>query len=434
MQRAFRLGLGVRAAALAAALIGFAFAARADERERQVADLVNAAAEELRIADGLRANVARKRDIDARNAAVEADNKAHNLKIAEEKQFCSGSHFQTEYNQRKGICDGLEREGAARLRDIAARRSALDAEDAARLNDAASLRAAYQANQQRVKATVDALVRDATLSAMWAPCAGLPNLPARSKCLDDAWASAAAAAAKGEQDEFDRMNAAWLARQEAQVRAAAASDARWRKAILDAIDKATVPSPYIGPATLADAKPGDVLLLVPEQGFSPTRLIPPADWIYRVAEHWRSGETFREAIQTPTAPVSHAVTMVKAVNGQMLFLDHTHLGMKILTKADFEAKYSHRGMYVARPTTPVDGRALWDAASRAARFTSTTGKSGYGVGCDRKVCSTTAGLLVAQSTGVSLDNHRFGPIDVTPGDFFDNEASGKYFVVTPIAH
>ena len=105
-------------------------------------------------------------------------------------------------------------------------------------------------------------------------------------------------------------------------------------------------------------------------------------------------------------------------------------GSRILTLADFEKKYGMRGMFMARPSEPVDGRVLWQAARDAALKR----KSDYGVVGEKVVCSERAGMAVAKATGISTGNHRFGPIDITPGDYFDPQASGKYFVITPLAH
>ena len=50
----------------------------------------------------------------------------------------------------------------------------------------------------------------------------------------------------------------------------------------------------------------------------------------------------------------------------------------------------------------------------------------------RVVCSERAGIAVAKATGLDLQTRRLGPIDITPGDFFDAQSVGKYFVVSPL--
>lgn len=230
---------------------------------------------------------------------------------------------------------------------------------------------------------------------------------------------------QAEQDELDRMNAAWLRRQQEQIRAAAAANASWRQKIEAAIDSIEVPSP----PTLTQAQPGDVLLLTPEGGLSWNRLVPSGDHIYRAAMYLASGEAFH-ATHIPTAPVSHGLVVVKSVKGQLFFLDHTLPGSRILTLADFERKYGSRGIYLARPQALVDGRALWQFARRAALDR----HSDFGVGSSQVVCTGKCGIAVAIATGLPVGNKRLGPIDLTPGDFFDEQASGKYFVLMPLSH
>lgn len=396
--------------------------------ERLLANLGQIVGEERRVVESLRANVALKRAIDEQNAALNDETAQFNHRANETNAFCSGTYPEPEYSRRKAICAQRNAALENQPKALAARRAELDAKDAARAEEGKSIKASYDSLQQRVKTIEDALASNTAFAPIRAPCAGQSSLSARSKCLNDGWAAAAALAAKAEQDEFDRMNAAWLRKQEVQIHAAVERDARWRREILSAIEQLRVPVPDLRPTTLADAQPGDVLLLVPEAGFAPTRLIPPADWIYRVAEHWASGDTFRESIRTPMAPVSHAVTVVKSVNGHLLFLDQTLEGSRILSRADFERKYGMRGSFMARPSSLVDGRQLWQAARSAAL----RGKSDYGIFGDKVVCTEKAGLAVAVATGLSLTNHRFGPIDITPGDFFDERANGKYFIITPV--
>ena len=124
--------------------------------------------------------------------------------------------------------------------------------------------------------------------------------------------------------------------------------------------------------------------------------------------------------------MSHALTFVKEVGGTFLFLDHTSEGTRILDDRTFLAEYGAREMYVARPHAIVDGRALWQEARAAALRPA----SDYGLLGDDVVCSERAGIAVARVTGTEPDR-RLGPVDITPGDFFDTEgATGKHFSVT----
>jgi hypothetical protein len=89
---------------------------------------------------------------------------------------------------------------------------------------------------------------------------------------------------------------------------------------------------------------------------------------------------------------------------------------------------------IAKPQAKVDGRALWEAAREAALKS----ESDYGLFGDKLVCSERAAVVVAKATGTAMhrENHGFGiygPIDITPADFFDEKHVGKYFLVSTYA-
>lgn len=229
-------------------------------------------------------------------------------------------------------------------------------------------------------------------------------------------------AVKGEQDEFDAMNQAWLRNQADLIRQRAESDRAWQLALLKSFRDTKVPLPE-PPTSFNDLVPGDVILFEPESGWN--ALIPPVDYLYRVAEDLASGNV-HAAIQRQSAPVSHALTFVKRTNGVLLFLDHTYEGSRMIDAHQLAIKYKNRTSYIARPVTVPDGRLLWSAAREAALQQ----KSHFGIGPGRRVCSDQVCVLITKSTAMDPDNHRLGPIDVTPGDFFDDKATGKYFIVS----
>jgi hypothetical protein len=227
-----------------------------------------------------------------------------------------------------------------------------------------------------------------------------------------------------EQDEFDRMNAAWMRAQERLIREAVAHDSKWRSAVLVSLQSGAPPDPDARPKAIADVLPGDILLFEPE-GWSV--IIPPLDRFYRAAEELARGKVFA-AIAQEKEPVAHAIAVVKRINGVTLFLDDTHVGSRILDQKQLERLYANRKIYVARPQTVVDGKQLWETASAAAL----TRKSDFGVSPGKLVCSEKCAIAVAKATGLDLQTHRLGPIDITPGDFFDSQSVGKYFVVSPL--
>jgi hypothetical protein len=231
-----------------------------------------------------------------------------------------------------------------------------------------------------------------------------------------------------EQDEFDRMNDVWMQRQQVRIQEAAQRDNAWTTEVLQSIQQTQVPVPNLHrPRKLEDLRPGDILLVTPEGTLSKT--IVSADLLIRSANHLSRGEISR-AVQAEKAPVSHALTFVKSVGNKQLFLDHRKKeGSRILDQAQLRHRYGHRGIYVARPQMVVDGRQLWQAAREAALKK----KSDFGLFGEDVVCSERAALAVAKATGgQSLAEHRLGPVDITPGDFFDREGPGKYFIVSPL--
>ena len=281
--------------------------------------------------------------------------------------------------------------------------------------DAAAV-AAYNARADQLNAEKNAIV--AKLSAL----AGEQD---RLKTRNAAIEAAAREAVAREQDEFDRMNAAWLRKQEQLIRESVAADAARRAAVLASIRRIEVPPPHLQPRTLDDLRPGDILLFEPESGWN--QVIPPADYFYRVASDFARGDV-HAAIGRRPAPVSHALTFIRQVNGVQLFLDHTHEGSRVLDRRELTRKYHTRKTYVARPETAPDGRQLWAAAREAGLRKGAF----FGVLPGQQVCSERACAVLAKGSPATPAGTRLGIVDVTPGDFFDSQAMGKYFVVSPI--
>jgi hypothetical protein len=234
-----------------------------------------------------------------------------------------------------------------------------------------------------------------------------------------------------EQDEFEKMNAAWLERQREFIKQAANQDKKWKNDVLASIKAIRVPSPVFTPKTLEDLHPGDILLIAPDDSLK-SQGIARVDALYRAIDYFSSGKVSKP--EWKKGRVSHAMAVVKAVNGEILFLDHTGSGegSRILNKEDYLRKYGERGMFVARPQAKVDGRELWEAAREAALKK----KSDYGLFGEDAVCSERAAIAVAKATRLPLqeEHHRLGkrlgPVDITPNDFFDSEHAGKYFLIS----
>lgn len=239
--------------------------------------------------------------------------------------------------------------------------------------------------------------------------------------------------AQKEQEEFDKMNAAWLKRQQEYIRQAAQQDKRWKSEVVASIKAIRVPSPIFTPKRLDDLSPGDILLVAPDSSLTAKSIIS-GDPLYRALDYFSGGSVAKPELKK--GRVSHALAVVKAVNGEILFLDHTLTdgGSRILNREQYLKKYGDRGIYVARPQAKVDGRELWQAAREAAL----SKNGGYGLTGKNVVCSERAAIAVARATRLPLQtqHHRIGkflgPIDITPSDFFDGSHTGKYFLVSTI--
>lgn len=233
-----------------------------------------------------------------------------------------------------------------------------------------------------------------------------------------------------EQDEFDNMNAAWLRKQQDLIRQAVEQDKKWKNEVLASIKRIKVPSPVFRPKTFDDLHLGDILLIAPDDSLK-AKAISVADPLYRAIDYFSAGDVSAPDLEKEQA--SHAITFVRTVNGEMLFLDHTSDGSRILNKEDYIRQYGGRAAYIARPQTKADGRVLWEEARNAALQK----KSDYGFfGKNNVVCSERAAIAVAKATGltVSKEGHRMGkflgPVDITPNDFFDDKHVGKYFLIS----
>jgi len=237
-------------------------------------------------------------------------------------------------------------------------------------------------------------------------------------------------AAQAEQHALETNPKGWLAQRATAVRAAVVANAQWTKALVAAIREGGAPEPRYQITRLSALSAGDVILVAPED---PRRsvadaalggAIQKADLLVRSASDLASGRAFQSAQRV--APVSHALTFVRSVQGKLLFLDHTSEGSRVLDEREFLRHYGAREMYVARPEAVVDGRVLWTEARRAAVLH----RSDYGLFGSDVVCSERAGIAVARAAGLALGD-RLGPVDITPGDFFDRTGNaGKHFAIT----
>jgi len=231
-----------------------------------------------------------------------------------------------------------------------------------------------------------------------------------------------------EQEALDRKRAEWLNNQQALIRQSVVQDSQWRKEVLASIKARRVPNLATRPKELDDLRPGDVLLIGPDDSAT-AWAIKNLDPLYRALDYFAAGNVSAPELKQGRA--THVLTFIKRVNGTMLFLDHTLEGSRVLNEEGLMRQYGDRLAYIAKPQAKVNGRTLWEAAREAALKK----ESDYGVFGKSVVCSERAAIAIAKATGQRMDkeNHAFGvwgPIDVTPSDFFDQKHVGKFFLVS----
>ena len=232
--------------------------------------------------------------------------------------------------------------------------------------------------------------------------------------------------------EFFQEPIGWYERQALRVRHAVFLNKKWTGEVLKAIDGLTPLPPTAKVTRLSALSPGDVLLIAPmplqhdPKEYVKGELISFGDYGLRAITAFADGGLAKSS-GVQRADISHQVTFVRNADGHMIFLDHDMKGTRIVDEVAFLKEYGAREMLVARPQDVVDGRMLWSAASILA--SKKTG--GYGVTGTKVVCSELSGIAVARATGVDYSAGNIGPIDVTPGDFYDKRGNvGKHFVVT----
>lgn len=262
---------------------------------------------------------------------------------------------------------------------------------------------------------------------------GVPPAPGTGLALKPATpasptATAISDPARREQQHFDQARSEWLRKQQQLIRQSVAQEDKWRKEVLTSIRTKQVPRPVTRPKELDALRPGDVLLIGPDQS-AIAWTIKNLDPLYRALDYFAAGHVSAPELKQGLA--THVLTFIRRVDGVALFLDHTLEGSRVLTEKELLRKYGGRLAYIAKPLAKVDGRALWEAAREAALKP----ESDYGVFGDKLVCSERAAVVVAKATGTAMHREKhglgiYGPIDITPADFFDEKHVGKYFLVS----
>lgn len=234
-----------------------------------------------------------------------------------------------------------------------------------------------------------------------------------------------------DETEFNKDPIEWRDRQELRVRHAVFLQKKLTAQILTALRGGTAVPPAAAVTQLSALSAGDVLLVAPaaiQYGvgeYVKGQAIALSDYALRAVSAFSSDGLSAAANVKPTQ-LSHALTFIREVNGRRFFLDHDLSGTHVIDEVQFARIYGSREMLVARPQAIVDGRELWKAASDLQR-----NQRGFGVGGDRVACSGMCTIAVGRATTTTYTGGNLGPIDTTPGDFYDKTGNvGKYFIVT----
>lgn len=232
---------------------------------------------------------------------------------------------------------------------------------------------------------------------------------------------------KIEQDEFERMNAAWMETQKQLIKQRLEEPNRWCSAIYKSLKTKAPPLPF--DKKYGELQSGDVLLF---EGKA----------IAKVDNLLSSGDGDK------ASSAAHTVIYLKEVNGKKLFMDNQPFeGPRIISEDEFLKTYGSRGAQVAKLAQPLDekeAKQLFTAAvgmaqknrKEVAKNLLGTGYLGtnYGAWGKEDVVCSEADWALLKTAGRNIpksgDRIKVGMgIDFSPADFFNNE---QYFFVTPL--
>jgi hypothetical protein len=238
-----------------------------------------------------------------------------------------------------------------------------------------------------------------------------------------------------EQDEFEKMNAAWMKKQKQLIEQRLKEPNKDAAAITKSLKTNAPPPPW---KTFNELQAGDVLLIEGE-GIS--------KGIVYIDNKLSSGDNASNA--------SHTVTYLKEVNGKKLFLDNQPFeGPRIISEDESLELYGPRGVNAAKlaqPLNPGEAKLLFTAAVEMAQKNrnektiywnpdwNPTGKplldlgTNYGAwGKENVVCSEADWSLInATGRNIPKSGDRIKVslgIDFSPADFYNS----PYFLVTPL--
>jgi hypothetical protein len=260
---------------------------------------------------------------------------------------------------------------------------------------------------------------------------------AAARASYEAWVVAEAkkgtpwAIARRRENESLKADEAWTRNQKRLIEERLRTSNQYARDLYDSLATGAVPP--LPPTGFSTLKPGDVILLAPDDSML-SHLIRRADNI--------------SSLENSSA--SHTVVFLKEVNGTKLFLDHTMgLGTRVITETEFFKEYGGRNAFkassnwLAQPVRADEAARIWEAAKELAkkeadgrnRKTGTiVDQAGYGLyGDDNMVCSEAARwVLIKAGRDIpesSSPIKRLLGIHYGPANFFADQHS---FIITPL--
>lgn len=241
--------------------------------------------------------------------------------------------------------------------------------------------------------------------------------------------------ARQEQDEFERMNAAWMTNQTKLIQQRLQEPNPWCNSIYTSLKTKEPPPP--GKA-FDELQPGDVLLISPDDSSS-------SKWIRRL-------DRFSSQVESPA---SHALIYLKEVNGKKLFLDNVSgaqkdeaagIGPHIITGEQYLKIYGQREANVATLLQPLkkdQAARLWTAAremginelsDQQRKSGNWIDKSGFGLyGNDNMVCSEASRWALIKAgrwiPGTRSPLKKLAGVEYGPVNFYTDD---DHFLVTPL--
>ena len=259
------------------------------------------------------------------------------------------------------------------------------------------------------------------------------SVPARQATYEgiDADTAARASYEAWQENESLKTDEAWTRNQKRLIEERLQTSNKYARDLYDSLN--TGAPPPLPPSGFSTLKPGDVILLAPDDSML-SQLIRRGDDISSLEN----------------SPASHTVVFLKEVNGTKLFLDHTMgMGTRVITEKEFFKEYGGRDAFkassnwLAQPVRADEAARIWEAAKELAKKEADgrnrksgniVDQTGYGLYRDNNMVCSEAARWVLVKAGRDIPEtsspiKRLLGIYYGPANFFADQHS---FIITPL--